>query len=362
MLNPNVNNISLCSSEYEQYARHLILDQIEITGQKRLKTSKILCIGAGGLACPCIVYLIRSGISCIGVIDHDNVSYSNLSRQILYTDENINLPKVTCLKENIKIDNKTSIIIPYIQKLDHENAKNIIQNYDIIIDTCDDFNTRYIIEKACYQLHKIHIYGAISQLEGQISVFNYNSGPQYSDLYPLSLKLKRYNCNNNGVLGVVTGVIGILQASEALKVILGLKNILSGKILLYNFIESSFKIIKIYKKRVEIPIETNSNKKNSEYIQDINNFKEMHAKNQVFIDVRQNIEFKQKHIKKAINIPLNNLINKSTKSLLKSYFQNKNLTTYCSGNSRSLKSSQILANYKIYNLRIKSGLNNITFN
>lgn len=361
MLNPNINNITLYKNEYEQYARHLILNQIGINGQKRLKASKVLCIGAGGLACPCIIYLIRAGINCIGIIDYDHVSYSNLSRQILYTVEDMNLPKVTCLKKNISIDNKESIIIPYLQKLNDENADHIIKNYDIIIDTCDDFSTRYTIEKTCYQFHKIHVYGAINELEGQICVFNYNSGPQYSDLYPINLKLKKYNCNNNGVLGVTTGIIGILQASETLKIILGFKHILSKKMLLYQFITSSFKRVTLYKKKTTI-FHKNNSQKNKKYVQTINNSQKIQIKNRVFIDARQNIEFKKEHIKKAINIPLNHLIKQKTKKLFKVYFKNKTLIAYCMGNSRSLKFSQILANYKIYHLRVNSEFNDIDFN
>nr|QCI08067.1 Molybdopterin biosynthesis protein [Plumaria plumosa] len=245
MLNPNLKKINLREEEYTIYARHLILENIGINGQKRLKSSKILIIGAGGLGCPAILYLAALGIGYIGIIDEDRINRSNLSRQILFNQENNNQLKTICAKQRIQKINPQCKIITHSYKLTEYNAFEIIKYYNIIIDASDNFKTRYIINYTCYQLHKIHIYGGIQQFEGQISVFNYKSGPRYSDIYPKILNLKDFSCNLNGVLGIITGTIGILQATEAIKIILGVGKILHQDLLIYNSLYSSFKLIKV---------------------------------------------------------------------------------------------------------------------
>nr|QCI08286.1 Molybdopterin biosynthesis protein [Pterothamnion crispum] len=246
MLNLQIQMTKLNEEEYQQYARHLVLDNIGLNGQKRLKNAKVLIVGAGGLGCPAILYLSASGIGCIGIIDYDKINLSNLNRQIIYNIENINEYKTDCTKLKIQKINKKCQINTYNYKLTKINAKHIIKNYDIVIDATDNFNTRYIIDKICYIYHKIHIYGAINKYEGQVSVFNYQNNIRYSDIYPQHLQLKNHNCNDIGILGAMTGIIGILQATEGIKIILGIGNIINGKILTYNLLNTSFKIVKIF--------------------------------------------------------------------------------------------------------------------
>lgn len=245
MINPQLNYNNLSKEEYKTYARHLILSKIGIRGQQRIKKARVLCIGAGGLGCPAILYLVRSGIGYLGIIDNDIVSLSNLHRQIIYKYEDINNLKTISTKYRIKNTYNNCKIYTYSYTLNINNAYNIIKEYDIIVDASDNFETRYIIDSICYILHKIHIYGAIENFEGQVSVFNYKNGPKYSDVYPKTLNLENYKCNNTGVLGVLTGTIGILQATEAIKIITGIGQVLSGYILIYNALNTSFKKIKI---------------------------------------------------------------------------------------------------------------------
>lgn len=357
MLNPLLYNINLSTEEYKQYARHLILHDIGIKGQKRLKNASLLFVGAGGLASSAIMYLAGSGIGCIGVVDHDTVSMSNLHRQILYDARNIGELKVKATKFKIKQINSGCKVITYPHKLHVNNSIDLIQNYDLVIDTCDNFETRYIIDSVCYKLHKVHIYGAIQNFEGQLSVFNYKGGPRYSNLYPPHLSLENKNCNNIGVLGILPGIIGLLQGIEAIKIILGTGKILSGQMLIYNALNMSFRktrinpltqrkyINKVSKSRI-IGIHTVTFKQLQKIL----------IKNStIVIDVRQNIEFIESHVKNAINIPLNFMKNKKTIEFIKNACTNKITIIYCSSHSRAIIASTILYKNRIKHSILENG-------
>lgn len=355
MKNNHIINHILSEKEYNQYARHIILEKISFQGQQKLKAAKILFIGAGGLACPCLIYLAACGIGNIGIIDNDTISISNLHRQILYNQYDLNKLKTETAKRKIQETNPNCNVNIYSYKLNYGNSFNLIKNYDIIIDTSDNFSTRYIIDEICYQLHKIHIYGAIQQFEGQMSVFNYQGGPKYSDLYPKHLKLDEETCNSVGVLNVLPGIIGILQATETIKIITGFGNVLSGHMLIYNAEEMSFKKVKILAIK-KYDQELNNTKKSDNII----GYKELINKNineLSFIDVRQNTEFQQKKINNALNIPLKEISYKSNIDFLKRELKQKILIIYCSNNSRAIIASNILNKYKIRHWRLKNGLN-----
>nr|QCI07086.1 Molybdopterin biosynthesis protein [Haraldiophyllum bonnemaisonii] len=258
MLNPNVNLTYLSKQEYTIYSKHLILEHIGINGQKRLKEAKILIIGVGGLGCPAMLYLIASGIGHIGIIDDDTINANNLNRQILYNLNDINYYKTHSAKRHLRNINTNCKIIIHNYKLIIENAIEIIQYYDIIIDASDNFKTRYTIDQICYILHKIHIYGAIQEFEGQVSVFNYKNNHQYSQMYDKKFKAIANNCNNNGVIGIITGHIGIIQATEAIKMILGIGKILNNKLLICNLLNLSFKMITIYHLKVNNQLKYNT--------------------------------------------------------------------------------------------------------
>nr|WCH56404.1 molybdopterin biosynthesis protein [Hypnea sp.] len=357
MLNPNFNTPNLSDEEYIIYGRHLTLDQLNQEGQYRLKKAKILLIGAGGLGCPAIIYLALSGIGCLGIVDNDVVSKSNLHRQILYRRDNLNKLKTKSAKENLKIINPECHINIYSDKLNEQNAQKLIQNYDIIIDTSDNFNTRYLIDHICQQLHKVHIYGAIENFEGHISVFNYKNGPKYSDLYPKDLQLKDKKCES--VLNVLPGVIGILQATEAIKIIAGIGEILSGYLLIYNSLNTSFKKIKIKfhkKKRTRniINQKYKFKKTNTIHVYDLKQHLRKNHKVSI-IDIRQKIEFDNSHIFNAIHIPLKNINNKKNIELIQALSKTSTLIIYCSHNSRSIIASQLLNKKRITHYRLQDG-------
>nr|YP_010952296.1 molybdopterin biosynthesis protein [Gloiopeltis furcata]WMP13965.1 molybdopterin biosynthesis protein [Gloiopeltis furcata] len=360
MLNPVLNKICLSKEEYKMYARHFTLDGIGVSGQKRIKRARVLIVGAGGLGCPSILYLVTSGIGFLGVIDNDKVSLSNLHRQILYNRLDINTLKVQCVKTKLEKVNPTCNIEIYNEALTVNNALGIIQKYDLILDASDNFETRYLIDFICERLHKIHVYGAVQNFEGHISVFNYKNGPKYSDLYPQYLRIQEKNCNDSGVMGVLTGLVGLLQATEVIKIITGKGKTLSGYLLIYNMLSMSFK------KKV-IRLKTRNHTINPKYEEKLNHSQSItmnhldkkiqNKESIVIVDVRQNTEFRQKHIYTAINIPLKEIPHKNTIKNILNKVRDKTLVIYCSNNSRSIIASKILNRYKINNLRIKDGLN-----
>nr|QCI03993.1 Molybdopterin biosynthesis protein [Antithamnionella ternifolia] len=351
MLNNHKKKSDLSIQEYNQYSKQLMLDNIGIIGQNKLKKSKVLIIGAGGLGCPIIIYLAASGIGNIGIIDHDNIGISNLNRQIIYHTNEIKKNKTYYSKQKIQKINPKCAISIYNYKLKYSNAINIMKYYDIIIDATDNFNTRYVIDEICYKLHKVHIYGAINRYEGQVSVFNYKNNIRYSDLYPKELQLIHQNCNEIGILGIMSGTIGILQATETIKIILGIGNILNGKILIYNLMNHAFKIIQISPYKKIIHKTTNTNQNQIPYIK-INEI--VKTNNTMIIDVQKNTDFINNHIKQSINIPLQLFIHKKTIQFISKQYQNKIIILYCNTLSKATTAAHILFNYNINSHILKS--------
>jgi adenylyltransferase/sulfurtransferase len=344
---PN-NSIILNKIEYKKYAQQIILDNIGINGQKRLKNAKILTVGLGGLGCPAILYLVASGIGHIGIMDYDKVTLSNLNRQILYNIHSINQNKTYCAKVSIKNINQECQITMHNEKLDILNAHKIIKQYDILIDATDNFKTRYIIDEICYKLHKVHIYGAINKYEGHISVFNYKNNLRYTDIYPKTLNLQELNCGSNGIIGTMSGIIGILQATEAIKITLGIGNIQSGKILQYNLLQTSFNEIKISAKKKENELKTKYNNISEIHnILNIHDIKKIYNKNILIIDIRNRIDFQLYHQSQAINIPAQNFQAKKTIEFIRLYFSKYILIISCHKILTSLTISNLLNTFKI---------------
>ena len=227
----------LSTEEKQQYNRHLILDQIGLKGQEKLKAAKVLVIGAGGLGCPILQYLTAAGVGTIGIIDNDTVDQSNLQRQILYTHDDIGKPKAEVAATKLARLNPFVTFITYVEFLSVDNALTLFEAYDIILDGSDNFPTRYLVNDAAVLTNKPLIFGAIFKFEGQVSVFNYNNGPTYRCLYPTAPKPGTVpNCSDIGVLGVLPGVIGSFQANEAIKIICGIGTPLSGQLLTYDML------------------------------------------------------------------------------------------------------------------------------
>lgn len=242
----------LTEEEKEIYNRHLILDKIGEEGQLRLKNSSVLVIGAGGLGCPMLQYLAAAGVGSIGIIDGDVVEASNLQRQILFGHTSIGQSKAIEARKRLNDLNPYIKVNAIAEHLSIENAKDIISAYDIMVDCTDNYPTRYLVNDVCVLLGKPLVYGAIHKFEGQVTVFNYENGPTYRCLYPeLPSSASTANCSESGVIGVLPGIVGILQANEVIKMITQMNHVLSGKLLVYSSTNNQMRSYTIERKSSE---------------------------------------------------------------------------------------------------------------
>lgn len=237
--------IDLTSDELIRYQRHFPV--IGVDGQKKLKQARVLCVGAGGLGCPALQYLAASGVGKLGILDGDRVELSNLQRQILFTERDIGAEKAVVVAQRLQAMNQHIQVTPYSAFFSQAN-QTVIQDYDVVLDATDNFEARYLLNSVCRQGKKPLISASIYQYDAQLSVFNYLNGPCYQCLYPTPpAKDLSPNCNLSGVIGVLPGVAGTLQAMEAIKVILGTEGILSGKLLCFNLLTMRFREFTIQK-------------------------------------------------------------------------------------------------------------------
>lgn len=224
-----------------RYARHLSLPEIGAEGQQRLRRARVLMVGAGGLGCPALQYLCAAGVGTIGIVDGDTVDITNLQRQTLYGTSDIGRPKVDAAIERLKALNPDVRFIPFQEHLRPENAKRILRQFNVVIDGTDNFATRYLVNDTCVQLDLPFIYGAVHRFEGQVAVFNHDGGPTYRCVFPDPPTSGQIpNCAEAGVLGVLPGIIGTLQATEAMKVILGIGTPLSGRMLVADLLHNAW--------------------------------------------------------------------------------------------------------------------------
>ena len=232
-----MSEITLSNDEKARYARHLILPQVGDLGQKKIKSSSVLVVGAGGLGSPVLMYLAAAGIGRIGIIDDDKVDLTNLQRQIIHSTSTIGELKIESAKRRINQINPEIRIEIFDKRLNIENAEKIINKFDIVVDGTDNFATRYTISDCCEILDKPWVFGSIHRFEGQVSVFNLNGSPNYRDLFPKAPPPELApNCAEAGVLGVLPGIIGSFQANEVLKIILGMDGTLDGELLIIDTI------------------------------------------------------------------------------------------------------------------------------
>jgi sulfur-carrier protein adenylyltransferase/sulfurtransferase len=247
--------MQLNNDEIRRYSRHLILPEVGLAGQKKIKAASVLCIGAGGLGSPIAMYLAAAGIGKIGIVDFDTVDYSNLQRQILHTDADVGHPKAESAKETIHGINPNCEVVLHNTRISSENAFELIQPYDIVVDGTDNFPTRYLTNDACVLLKKPNVYGSIFRFEGQASVFApHLGGPCYRCLYPEPPPPGMVpSCAEGGVLGVLPGIIGCIQATEILKLAIGKGTSLVGRLVLFDALEMKFKELKL-RRDPECPI------------------------------------------------------------------------------------------------------------
>jgi molybdopterin/thiamine biosynthesis adenylyltransferase/rhodanese-related sulfurtransferase/molybdopterin converting factor small subunit len=238
----------LTNDEVKRYSRHLIMPEVGVDGQRKLKASKVLCIGAGGLGSPVAMYLAAAGVGTIGLVDFDVVDFSNLQRQILHSTPDVGRPKLASAKDKLTALNPEIEIRTHEIALSSENALELFAPYDVIVDGTDNFPTRYLVNDACVLLGKPNAYGSIFRFEGQASVFATKEGPCYRCLYPEPPPPGLVpSCAEGGVLGVLPGMIGMIQATETMKLIMGIGEPLIGRFLIYDALKMKFRELKLRK-------------------------------------------------------------------------------------------------------------------
>jgi molybdopterin/thiamine biosynthesis adenylyltransferase/rhodanese-related sulfurtransferase len=238
----------LSVEEIARYSRHLIIPDVGVPGQKRLKNAKVLVVGAGGLGSPALLYLAAAGVGTLGIIDFDVVDESNLQRQVIHGVSDIGKPKALSAKESINEINPHVNVVLHEERLDSDNALDIFRPYDLILDGTDNFATRYLVNDACVLLGKPYVWGSIYRFEGQVSVFWDQYGPNYRDLYPVPPPPGMVpSCAEGGVLGVLCASIGSVMVTEAIKLITGIGESLLGRLMVYDALEMSYRTIKIRK-------------------------------------------------------------------------------------------------------------------
>ena len=377
MLNPNLDEIQLTKDDYERYSRHLILPEVGMEGQKRLKAASVLCIGTGGLGSPLLLYLAAAGIGRIGIVDFDVVDTSNLQRQVIHGTSWVGKPKIESAKNRIHEINPHCQVDLYETRLSAENALDIIRPYDIVVDGTDNFPTRYLVNDACVLLDKPNVYGSIFRFEGQATVFNYEGGPNYRDLYPEPPPPGMVpSCAEGGVLGILPGMIGIIQATETVKIILGNGTTLSGRLVLYNALDMKFRELKLrpnpirpvidklidYEQFCGIPQAQAEEAKQQMEIQEMT-VKELKAlldsgaKDFVLLDVRNPHEYQIAKIPGSVLVPLPDIENGDGVAKVKELLNGHRLIAHCKLGGRSAKALAILKEAGITGTNVKGGIN-----
>ena len=363
----------LNSDEEERYQKHLTLKEIGYEGQLNLKNSSVLCIGAGGLGSSVLLYLAAAGIGRIGIVDNDQVEKSNLQRQIIHETNTIGNLKIDSARERIKKFNPNCEILTFSERINPKNALELIKEFDVICDCSDNFGTRYLINDSCLILKKPLVFGSVQGFEGQVSVFNlYKNSPNLRDLLPESpSKNAAPSCAEYGVVGVSTGLIGILQVNEIIKIILKKGEILDGKILIFDLLNLTMKKLHLKSDQSNKKIQDLSQfdefyyeDKCSEKIKevkiikasDFNNLYRAKPNKILLIDVRENEEFSISAIKGSISMPLSNLNSNSDLEFIQKESLNKEVFTICKSGKRSEKASKILSKFQIHSKSVEGGI------
>jgi len=246
---------SLTIDEVRRYSRHLIIPDVAMVGQKRLKNAKVLCVGAGGLGSPALMYLAAAGVGTLGIVEFDVVDESNLQRQIIHGQSDIGRPKASSARDSVREINPFVEVIVHDTRLDNDNVLEIFGQYDLIVDGTDNFATRYLVNDACVLLDKPYVWGSIYRFDGQASVFWNRYGPNYRDLYPDPPPPGMVpSCAEGGVLGVLCASIGSIMATEAIKLITGIGEPLVGRLMIYDALEMTYSTVRVRKDPQAAPI------------------------------------------------------------------------------------------------------------
>ncbi len=413
MLNPNLDEIQLTKDDFERYSRHLILPEVGVEGQKRLKAASVLCIGTGGLGAPLLMYLAAAGVGRIGIVDFDVVDTSNLQRQVIHGTSWVGKPKIESAKNRILEINPHCQVDLHEVRFSAENALDIVKDYDIVADGTDNFPTRYLVNDACVLLGKPNVYGSIFRFEGQATVFNHKGGwqrpdrwealsadakkaarqkgqdwiydaelpgPNYRDLYPDPPPPGLVpSCAEGGVLGILPGIIGVIQATETVKIILGQGQTLSGRLMLYDALNMKFRELKLqpnpvrpiidklidYEEFCGIPQAKAAEAEAQSGMQEINvtELKQLldspidsPTRDFVLLDVRNPHEVDIATIPGAVLVPLPDIENGQGVQQVKDLVGNKKLIVHCKAGGRSAKAIGILKHHGIEGTNVIGGI------
>jgi len=365
-----MEQVKLSKEELERYSRHLIIPEFNIEGQRKLKAAKVLIVGTGGLGSPMLLYLAAAGIGTIGILDFDVVDHSNLQRQVLFNIDDVGKPKAEAAKRHLEKLN------PYIKynvhnvQLNSENALDIIKDYDLVADGTDNFPTRYLVNDACVILNKTNVYASIFRFEGQVSVFNYKNndgeyGPHYRDLFPTPPPPGLVpSCAEGGVIGVLPGIIGSLQANEVIKVVSGIGEPLSGRLFLFDALTFDTRVMKVHKNK-ETPavthlidyevfcgIEQKQEKEDMKEIgvEELNQWRES-GKDFQLIDVREDYEYEIAHLDGEL-IPLSQI-----EAKIDRISSDREVVIHCRSGARSADAIRVLEKKGFKNLyNLKGGI------
>ncbi|MCS6814594.1 MAG: molybdopterin-synthase adenylyltransferase MoeB, partial [Cyanobacteria bacterium] len=354
----------------------LILPEVGLEGQKRLKAAKVLCIGTGGLGSPLLLYLAAAGVGRIGIVDFDVVDSSNLQRQVIHGTSWVGKPKIQSARTRILEINPFCHVDLYETRLTSDNALDIMAPYDIVVDGTDNFPTRYLVNDACVLLNKPNVYGSIYRFEGQATVFNYEDGPNYRDLYPEPPPPGLVpSCAEGGVLGILPGVIGTIQATETVKIILGVGETLSGRLLLYDSLNMRFRELKLrpnperpvitklvdYEEFCGIPqAKAQEAKQLSEIaeisVQELKQLLDSGTEDILLLDVRNPEEYEIARIPGSVLIPLPEIENGNGLAKIRELLNGHRLIAHCKMGGRSAKALAILKDAGIDGINVKGGI------
>ncbi|HEY4691039.1 MAG TPA: molybdopterin-synthase adenylyltransferase MoeB [Anaerolineae bacterium] len=366
----DIQSVELSHAEIRRYSRHLIMPEVGVAGQKKLKAASVLTVGAGGLGSPLALYLAAAGVGRIGIVDFDVVDESNLQRQIIHGQSALGKPKRESAQARLLDVNPHIQVDTYGDPLTSANALDILRDYDIIIDGTDNFQTRYLVNDACVLLGKPNVYGSIFRFEGQASVFYAKEGPCYRCLYPEPPPPGLVpSCAEGGVLGVLPGVIGTIQATEAIKLIIGQGEPLIGRLLLYDALEMSFRTLKLHKNPNcpvcgehptvtalidydafcgVVPHAVEAEQGMELTVKDLKQQVDRDGQNLVVIDVREPHEWDISHVDFAQLIPKGEL-----PARLNTFDTTKDYVLLCKSGARSLDAAQLMkaAGFRVKSLR-----------
>ena len=373
--------MGLTNEQVKRYSRHLIMPEVGVEGQEKLVNSSVLCIGAGGLGSPLALYLAAAGVGHLGILDFDVVDFSNLQRQIIHSEETIGELKVESAKKALLKLNSDIKITTYNEKLTSENAMEIIKDYDIVVDGTDNFATRYLVNDSCVLLGKPNVYGSIFRFEGQVSVFDAKKGPCYRCLYPEPPPPGLVpSCAEGGVLGILPGIIGTLQAAEAVKLIIEQGKPLIGRLMFLDVLEMQPREM-LLRKDPHCPIcgenatikelidyeefcgigrgelgqeETTTREESQDDAMeiDIDQFKEIrdNGKDVTVLDVREYHEYDICNIEGSVLIPLGEIADR-----LDELNPDEEIVVHCHHGGRSMRATQYLKDQGFKNVKNLAG-------